>query len=307
MIFNDNIVNKLMINNNYQIFTHKDLDGAVSLLTFLWSKPDATVTYREVTNLEVDIIKEYVKKTCNPPQIIVMDLSLREEFLPELDYEYITFIDHHKRSEKYINNFKMANIEYKEISSNTLLVRKMLKDSAPEFTDAQKKLILLADDFDSNKNAFQDSYDLNILFWTQFKNEFCYFVDYYKNGFKPFSEKQKEIIRHTKEDAKIKYFDTKFFIGEILIEGLPQKVVAAITESFNNIVIDMILAKYNPDVLFYINTKSEKVSMRQKKRENTIDLSAFAEKYCDGSGHVYAAGGKITPLFMELTKKLKPV
>jgi hypothetical protein len=39
--------------------------------------------------------------------------------------------------------------------------------------------------------------------------------------------------------------------------------------------------------------------------KNPIDLSNFAEKYCDGSGHMYAAGGKVTPLFMEFTKKLK--
>jgi len=47
--------------------------------------------------------------------------------------------------------------------------------------------------------------------------------------------------------------------------------------------------------------------MRQKKSENSINLLSFAEKYCDGSGHMYAAGGRITPLFLELTKKLKPL
>jgi nanoRNase/pAp phosphatase (c-di-AMP/oligoRNAs hydrolase) len=296
-----------MQNKAYQIFTHKDLDGAVSLLTFMWSKPDATITYREVTNIEIDIIKDYIKKTCNPPSVIVMDMALRQDFLPELDYDYITFIDHHKRSEKYIKEFKQANIIYKEISSNTLLVRKLLKDNAPEFTDAQKKLILLADDYDSNEIKFQEAYDLNILFWTQFRNEFCYFCNYYKNGFKPFTDKQKEIIKNAKEDAQIKFVQTNCYEGQIVIEGFPQKIIAAMTESFNNIVIDTLMKKYNPDILFYINTKTEKISMRQKKRENSIDLSAFAEKYCDGSGHVYAAGGKITPLFMELTKNLKPL
>ena len=89
--------------------------------------------------------------------------------------------------------------------------------------------------------------------------------------------------------------------------GNPKYVVAAITDNINNIVIDLLMNKYNPDILFYINTKTEKVSMRQKKADNAIDLSTFAEKYCDGSGHMYAAGGKVTPLFMELTKKLKPL
>jgi len=294
-------------NNIYHVFTHKDLDGAVSLLTFLWSKPDSTISYREVTNNEIDIIKEHVKKTCNPPNIIIMDLSLRSEFLPELDYDYITFIDHHKRSETYIKDFKYAKIIHKEISSNAIFVRQLFKSKAPEFSEAQKKLILLADDHDSGENKFQESYDLNILFWTQFKNEFCYFCNYYKDGFKPFTEKQKEIIKHARDDAKIKLAHTDCYDGEIIIEGIPQKILAATTDSFNNIVIDTLMAKYQPNILFYINTKTEKVSMRQRKTDKSIDLSAFAEKYCDGSGHVYAAGGKVTPLFMELTKKLKPL
>jgi oligoribonuclease NrnB/cAMP/cGMP phosphodiesterase (DHH superfamily) len=292
---------------NYQIFTHKDLDGAASLLTFLWSKPDATVTYREIANYDLDVMKEYVKKTCNPPNILIMDLALREEFLPELDYEYITFIDHHKRSEEHIKKFKKAKIIHQETSSNTILVRNLFKNKAPVFTEAQKKLILLADDYDSNDIKFKESYDFNILFWSYFKNEFCYFINYYKNGFRPFTEDQKKTIIKAKYDAK-KIFDNMIcYQGDMIIEGYPQKVIAAMTDSFNSIVIDIIMTKYSPDILFYINPKTNRVSMRQKKKENPINLSQFAEKYCNGNGHNFTAGGEITPLFMELTKKLKQI
>jgi oligoribonuclease NrnB/cAMP/cGMP phosphodiesterase (DHH superfamily) len=291
----------------YQVFTHKDLDGAVSLLTFMWSKPDSQITYREITNLDIGIIKDYVKKTCNPPNILVMDVSLREEMLPELDYDYITFIDHHKRSEEHIKKFKQAKILHKETTSNAILVRKLFKDQAPEFTDAQKKLILLTDDHDCGENKFQESYDLNILFWTQFKNEFCYFCNFYKNGFKPFTDNQRKILKKAKEDAQMKLAHTQLFSGKLVLEGNVKNVMAAMSDSFNNIVIDSLIGKYQPDILFFINIKTEKVSMRQRKTENPIDLGAFSEKYCDGSGHVYAAGGKVTPLFMELTKKLKPL
>jgi hypothetical protein len=188
-----------------------------------------------------------------------------------------------------------------------MFVRKLYKNTAPQLTDAQKKLILLADDHDSGENKFEDSYNLNILFWTQFKNEFCYFCDYYKDGFRPFSEKQKEIIKHAWDDAKMKLAHTECFIGDLILEGKPLKVLAATTESFNNIVIDSLMSKYQPNILFYINTRTEKISMRQRKTNNVIDLSAFAEKYCEGSGHTHAAGGKVTPFFMEFTKKLKPV
>jgi oligoribonuclease NrnB/cAMP/cGMP phosphodiesterase (DHH superfamily) len=296
-----------MNKNTYQIFTHKDLDGAVSLLTFLWSKPDSTVTYREITNIEIDLIKDYVKKTCNPPQILIMDLAIREEMYPDLDYDFITFIDHHESSENHIKKFKNAKVVYSKTSSNSLFVRKLFKDKAPEFTDAQKKLILLADDHDSAENKFKESYDLNILFWTQFRNEFCYFCEYYKNGFKPFTENQIKFIEKAKYEAKIKEENTPCFKGKLVIDGKVKDVLAATTESFNNIVLDTLMDKYDPDILFYINTKTEKVSLRQKKSEDPINLLSFAQNYCDGNGHMYAAGGKITPLFMELTKKLKPL
>lgn len=293
------------MNDQYQIFTHKDLDGAVSLLTFLWSFPKAQVTYREITNLELNIPKEFIKRTCNLPKIMIMDLALRPEMLPELDHEMITFIDHHKRSEKYIKEFKNAKIFHEEIGSNTFLVRKLYKEYAPDFTEEQKKLILYADDHDSGQKKFKKSYDLNILFWTQFKNEFCYFCNYYRDGFVEFDQMQMNIIARSKKEAVLRFKDTRMFGGKVIIEGEVKNVVAAMTESFNNIVIDMIMAKYNPDILFYINTKTERISMRQVISKNPIDLSNFAEKYCDGSGHMYAAGGKITPLFMEFTKKLK--
>lgn len=297
-----------MQNKGYQVFTHKDLDGAVSLLTFLWSHPDATVTYREITNMDTEIVKEYVKKTCNPPNILLMDIPLKPEFLPELDYEYITFIDHHERSKKYIPEFKQAKIIHSEEPSNSILVRKTFKDVAPEFNDRQKKMILYANDYDCGEFVYEESYNLNILFWTQFRNQFCYFIDYYKGGFKEFSEKQKEIIQHTRNNAKIAYTDTKIYTGDLLIQGNLNKVFAAITDNYNNIVIDMIMERHNPDILFYINPRTEKVYMRQnKKSKNPINLLDFAEKYCEGGGHINAAHGKMTPLFMEVTKKLKPL
>jgi hypothetical protein len=61
------------------------------------------------------------------------------------------------------------------------------------------------------------------------------------------------------------------------------------------------------ELLFYINVQTENVSIRQPKQKETIDLLKFAQKYCDGNGTSNSAGGKITPLFMELTKNLNPL
>lgn len=293
--------------NAYHIFTHKDLDGAVSLLTFMWSNPDALITYREITNTEIDLVKDYLQRTCNPPKILLLDIALRDEFLPELDDCNIEYIDHHERSAKHIPKFKNSIIKWKPETSNSILIRKLYKNDAPEFTEAQKKLILFADDHDCGEWKFSESYNLNILFWTQFKNQFCYFCNHYKNGFVPFSDMQLDIIKRSKLAAKKKADETKCFGGKILIEGEPKNVVAAMTENFNNIVIDLLVAKYKPDILFYINTRTDRVSMRQPKSDKSIDLASFARKYCDGDGNNHTAGGNLTPLFLEIAKKLTPL
>jgi hypothetical protein len=295
-----------MQNKVYQVFTNKDLDGAVSLLTFLWSHPNDTITYQEVSNLDVKPIKEYVNKTINPPKTLLLNLYLRENFLTDIDQENIVIIDHHIDSEKYVDKFKKAKIIYSKYDSGSLFIRKLFQDLV-ELTIEQKKLILLADDFESRNYQFKESYDLNILFWTEFKNDFSRFIDAYKNGFKPFAKHQIEIIENAKKDAEKKFLETKCYSGQILIEGQPKKVLAAMTNKFNSIVIDKLIKKHQPDLLFYINTQTETVSIRQTKKSDIINLPNFVEKYCDGNGQMFAAGGKITPLFMELTKKLNPI
>jgi oligoribonuclease NrnB/cAMP/cGMP phosphodiesterase (DHH superfamily) len=293
----------------HQIFTHNDLDGAVSLLTFLWSHPNDAITFNNINNLQTDEIKSFISRTINipPPNIYVFDLSLRESFVSDLDKEYITFIDHHKSSENFVNRFKKAKIIYSETSSNSLLIRKHFADKAPSLSNEQKKLILLTDDYDSFKLQFEESYDLNILFWAEYKNNFVKFIHDYKQGFKPFSEDQKNRIKNVKILASREAESCPKFFGSLEIKGIKKDTMGVLTNSLNNLVMDSLMRKYDPDLFFFINSKTQKVSLRQRKDKNPIDLNKFAEKFCEGAGHTYAAGGKITPLFMELTKNLKPL
>lgn len=291
----------------FQIFTHNDLDGAVSLLTFIWSNPEASVSFKEVNNLEIEIIKDYIKRNVNTIKTFIFDLRLRESFLPDLDKEFITFIDHHKDSENFISFFKNSKILHKEYSSNSLLIRKIFSDSSPSLTNEQKKLILLADDYDSETFNFSESYDLNILFWNEYKNKFVEFINDYKKGFKPFTKNQENLIKSVKFKAAQEAESLKKFSGEIDFKGIKKNVIGVLSTNSNVLVIDNILKKYKPDILFFINTKTEKVILKQKKDENLIDLGKFSEKFCEGFGNKYKAIGKITPLFMELTKNLKPL
>lgn len=296
-----------MHKNMYRIFTHNNLDGAVSLLTFIWSKPNNTITYEAINNSEIDKIKNFIDRTVNPPDIYVFDLSLKEFFIKNLDRSFITFIDHHINSENYLNLFKNAKILYKNYSSNSLLVRKLFQETSPELTNKQKKLILLADDYDSFKLNFEESYDLNILFWTEYKNNFIKFINDYSKGFKPFTDEQKNKIKNVKISISSEAEKCSKFIGTLNIKGVEKTTMGVLTESLNILTIDHILKKYKPDLLFYINPKTENVILKQKRDEKCIDLGKFVEKFCEGTGHTYSARGKITPLFMELTKNLKPL
>jgi hypothetical protein len=308
MIFNDELVNNLVNNKSYHVFTHKDLDGAVSLLTFIWSKPDSNITFQEITNLEIDKIKKHINKTINPQNIIILDLALREEFIPELDQDFITIIDHHERSSEWIQKFKKSKIIHKEYTSNCLLIRKLFQNSFPDLSENQKKLILYTDDYDCFQLKFEESYDLNIIFWNQFKNNFEGFINFYKNGFIPFTQKQKELIKNIKDQAEKEAKNLKCFKSEIIIQDLKRNCMAVMSDSVNNITMDFLIKNHNPDIFMYINTKTEKVIFKQNKNNNNIfNLNDFVAKYSDGSANKYSGVGKITPLFLELTKNFKQI
>lgn len=291
----------------YKIFTHGDLDGAISLLLFIWARSTDSIEFEELYNTDcVEKLNKYVEKTHNPPSTLVLDMALREEF-QKFDLPQFTFIDHHKSSEPYINKFKQSKVVYKEYTSNAKWIYKILNKDLSHLTQAQKYLVALADDFDSYKFDLPHSYDLNIIFWVEYKNKFSKFIFDYKDGFKGFNQYQQNIIRLEKEAAKKEADRLPKFEGTVNISGTSKKTLAVMGEHFSPLIIDQIIKAYNPELFFFINTKSERVNLRQNTKNNPIDLGAFAEKICEGGGHIHSAGGKITPLFMEISKNLKPI
>jgi len=296
------------MSNCYHAYTHNDLDGAVSLLTLLWALPEDTITYDSVNNLQIDHIKKSLEKVNKPCQTFVLDLSLREEFLPELDKSYITFIDHHDTSIDFIPRFLKAKIIQKNISSNALLMAQIFKgDKFPTRTNDQKMLIALADDYDCYRLEIPESYDLNILFWSEYRNNFTKFIKDYFNGFRGFSNGQKRAINFIKKEGEEIANKLPLFEGYINFGTKKKKTLAIMAENFSSVSNDILMQRHRPDVFFFINSKTEKVSIRQYTKEDPINVGVFAEKICEGGGHLHAGGGIITPLFMEVTKNLQPV
>lgn len=296
------------MSNCYHIYTHNDLDGAVSLLAFMWSKPkDASFQYKAITNMGIDKLKKDIANSHNLSNVYVLDLGLREEFFPELDNPNITIIDHHKSSEKFVDKFKHAKILYKEYSSNALLTYRLFKETI-NATKEQKTLIALADDYDCNRLDLPDSHALNSVFWNMYQNNFNGFIKDYYNGFMGITEQQRKMIAYIKREAAIEADRVPVFKGTINMGGKEKVVCAAMMEKSVIHVMEILMERHKPDIFFSINPKSEKVSIRQYNTlENPIDVGKFAEKFCNGGGHPNASAGVITPLFMELTKNLKPI
>lgn len=290
------------------VYTHKDLDGAVSLLTLLWALPDSYIKWKSFNNLEIDNIKKDFEESNKPCKTFILDLALREEFIPSLDDSHITFIDHHETSESFIPRFKKAKIIHKNLTSNALLMAQLFKgDKFPQRTSAQKMMIALADDYDCYRLQIPESYDLNLIFWSEYKNNFTKFIKDYYEGFKPFTEQQKKAISFLKQEAKDEAAKLPIFTGMVNFGNKKKRVVAAMGEKFTSGVLDILAQIHKPDILFFINSKTEKICIRQHTFEDPIDVGAFAEKICEGGGHLHAGGGKITPLFLEVTKNLSPL
>lgn len=292
----------------YQAYTHKDLDGAVSLLTLLWALPNDVITYKGFNNLQIEEMKTSIRCVSNPCPVYIMDMALREDFLPELDSDNITIIDHHSSSIPFISRFNKTTIKHKDTTSNSLLMAQLFKGKEyPERTLEQKMLIALADDFDCYRLQIPESYDLNILFWNFYKNNFDKFIQDFKEGFKGFSSNQKKLIQYVKNISEEEAVSLPIYEGNILFGNKQKRVIAAMAEKTSNNVMDILIKKYTPDIFFFINIKSQKVCIRQLNNSDPINVGQFAEKICEGGGHNNAAGGIITPLFMEVTKNLKQI
>ena len=113
-----------------------------------------------------------------------------------------------------------------------------------------------------------------------------------------------EYIKKVGSDAASK---SNVFSGQVVIEEKSKKLCAVMVEKIIPNMMETLIKKHNPDLFVFINTQNENVSIRQCNQDNPINCAEFAEKFCNGGGKFNSSAGKITPLFMEITKNLKPV
>ena len=294
------------------VFTDCDLDGSASYTVYSWYKGKAPVTVCRVN----DLLQSYTAwlKTHNPDdydQIYFLDLdtSNSNELINLIDRDNVTIIDHHTSHVENLDKYKAANVQVEEYSSACRLIYNLFKKEHPDvtLTDEQKLLILLADDYDSYKLVIPNSYELNVLFWNYTGDRLGKFYDDFHQGFKGFTDQQKNAIYFHKKKLDNLKRSINVFSASLPIKGETYKVVSTFANTCINDIAEHIIDKHEADIGLVINTGTKKVSFRKSKKCD-VDLAKLSQSMCeDGGGHSFASGGILCDKFLEISKIFQPV
>lgn len=287
----------------YYCWTHYDLDGVVSYLALKWIFPKLNIDY-QTTSIK-DFRKNYIKwlgsnNMNDYEKIFILDHDV-SDYKDLVDHKNVFIIDHHKSHERNAN-YKNATAIVKEYSSAALLAYKVFcKLYGCDFTDAQKKLILLADDYDSYRLQFSDSKKLNTVFFETNKS-FESFVKNFARGFNGFNVEQQNMIKlYDMQFDKVKE-QLEIYTGVTKIQGKRVNIHSCFGNKFVNDIAAYLINERNADIAIVVNLDYNHVSFRKARNVN-IDISKLVEKLDDdGGGHDYAAGCSITDKFLTFTK-----
>ena len=295
-----------MSNQKIQIITHLDLDGVVSYLVLCWlygKKLDVIGT--TPMKLEQDVDKFFASgKQFEIDRLYFLDLDV-SKIGEKIDQKSTVILDHHKTNLYPFKN-AIARI-YNETSCAKLIYDTFFKDTNKQITAAQKTLIALADDWDSNTKSTPLSEGLNIVYHSM-SNKFNSFVEDYYNGFVPFDKFKQNTITLYKKHRQEYLEKLEPFFGNIEFEGQKDiKVGAIFCDKYVQECCDYMFQKFNVDVAIAVLLEQKRIAVRRHANNNSVDVSKFVQRIANGGGHEAAAGGNLTEEFIEFTKMLKPL
>lgn len=296
------------------VFTDVDLDGASTLLALHWllkAQPgDISFKTSTVGNIRKEVLVWLENDSIlNYDQIYFLDLDT-STIVDLVDHKKVTIIDHHKTHVAFKENYKNANVHIIEATSCAKLLYVLAHKENPEFTisSAQKLVIALANDYDCYEFKLPGTFDFNCLFTntqkTLEKTRTHKFVDRWFNGLDTFNKFETNIIKEYKDGMKRAIDSLQIYEGIVSIDKQQVRVMGTAGSRFVNDICDH-LVNLGADVVFFVNPNNSHVSFR-KKKGIPVDMSKLATRLCEGGGHEYAAGGKITSAFLEFTKQLSP-
>jgi len=240
-------------------------------------------------------------------RIYICDLSILEKHINIVDLPNVVYINH-RNTEKY-KNMPIMHLrqESENAESCTILVYKKIKDKlkAP-FSRDEKILISYINDYDSYTLKFPESKKLHYLLHSFEGDRLQKFYNIFEEGFKGFTETQETTINNTIDRINSAFNTLKVFKGNLKIGGQNINVCSTFNNIFPSEICDKMLQCYDCDVAISVNLNTSYVSIR-KKKDCSVNLGKFANKVFEGGGDDSVAGGKITKMFLELTKLLYPI
>lgn len=290
------------MNQKIYIITDNDLDGAGSVLFLKWlyEKNGFQVDFSILDeNNPANTINSINFNYYNT--VFIVDSYIPNDLKSKVDLANVIVVDHHKDHYDERDNYKICKKIIKESYSSCA---KLLYDTFKgkiQLDKHQLALIALIDDYDNYTLKLPYTLALNSVYKFYTGNKVEKFIADFKNGFNGFNDFQKNAIslynKKFVNELKNPIFEGK--IGEF-------SVVSMIGNFAINELAHYLLKKYNKDVCIIVNTERQYVSFRRQKECN-CKLNVLAEKLCNGGGHEYASGGKITDTFLKLTEKFSPI
>jgi nanoRNase/pAp phosphatase (c-di-AMP/oligoRNAs hydrolase) len=290
------------------IFTDCDLDGAMCHIMMQWYT-DSHIKYHvtRVDDFRATFSSWASKNLDKFKAVYILDLDV-SSCIDIVDKPNITIIDHHDSHVSNKHKYKNAKVFIEKQSSCAKLLYNILSTSKIDFMTKEKKLLLgLVDDYDSYTLKTPVSRDLNTIFWSYQGDRVQKFISDWNDGFKGFTDQHNRIL-HFKNKAlaatikDLEVFEMKTFEYDNDIYSIYSTVA---TTAINEIASHL-LTEYNCDISIVVNTNSKKVSFRKNKNTN-VNLSLFANKICDGSGHTHAAGGPFNEKFLNFSRLFKRI
>ena len=293
------------------VFTDFDLDGTVSLLALHWCLGATPGQIQFKSTTVSNFRREYLNwlnthKPTDFKNIYILDLDVSNS-IDLIDKDNFIIIDHHLTHTKMVEHYKHAKVHVVENTSCAKQLYKVYKPAA--LSVPQKTMIAIADDYDSYTLKLPQSYEMNCLLTNMQKAEGVQkaerFMKRFYDGFKSFTLQESNIIKAHIESRDKAIRELNIFQGKVSIGGKERFVLGTTGNKFVNEICDYLIKDLNAEIAFFVNPDATHVSFRKSKLCD-VDLSKLAAKLCEGGGHEYAAGGKITETFMNFTKLLTP-
>jgi oligoribonuclease NrnB/cAMP/cGMP phosphodiesterase (DHH superfamily) len=292
------------MSNQTTVFFHKDLDGIVSYLVLCWA---ANKKFNYVATTPMKLIGDWQNWQAQhnaESKLYFLDLDV-SKIGEHIDTESTIIFDHHKTNIYPYKNAK--TVIYNETSCAKLIYKNLVSATdLKNITDAQKTLIALADDWDSNTKSTPLSENLNIVYHSMSKKVESFIQDYW-NGFVPFDKFKQNTIALYKKHREEYLSKLNVYLGTIEFEKEKFNVGAAFCEKYIAECCDYLFEKYKVDVAIAVILEQKRIAVRRNNNITNIDVSKFVQRIASGGGHEAAAGGNLTEEFIEFTKLLKPI